>query len=78
MLVVRIQVVDHFRLYFWVTRLRRCWGKAVANPSHTPPPKTAPELKKMPIHNWMSGLKGTRKLVELCLPGATMPASIKT
>ena len=24
----------------------------------------------MPIHNWMSGLKGTRKLVELCLPGS--------
>jgi hypothetical protein len=24
----------------------------------------------MPIHNWMSGLKGSRKLVELCLPGS--------
>src|SRR6267154_1603304 len=24
----------------------------------------------MPIHNWMSGLKGNRKLVELCLPGS--------
>jgi hypothetical protein len=24
----------------------------------------------MSIHNWMSGLKGTRKLVELCLPGS--------
>jgi hypothetical protein len=24
----------------------------------------------MPIHNWMSGLNGSRKLVDLCLPGS--------
>jgi hypothetical protein len=36
-------------------------------------PASAPEFRKMTmvyLHNWMSGLQGTRKLVELWLPGS--------
>ena len=34
-------------------------------------PAATPEFRKMPrLHDWMSGLKDDRKLVQLCLPGS--------